>query len=80
MFENLFGNLRLSSANSPLADLLGDSEFLSNPMVGLMIGILGTVAVQSSSTFTSIVISIVGAGSEKRLRRRTTTQYCNEKC
>jgi sodium-dependent phosphate cotransporter len=35
---------------------------MSNPVVGLMIGILGTVAVQSSSTFTSIVIAMVGSG------------------
>ena len=41
-----------------------DSEILSNPIVGLMIGILGTVLVQSSSTFTSIIISMVGGGSK----------------
>ena len=36
----------------------------TEPNQALVIGILGTVAVQSSSTFTSIVISLVGAGSE----------------
>eukprot|EP00095_Tigriopus_kingsejongensis_P005796 maker-scaffold88_size394946-snap-gene-2.29 protein:Tk05796 transcript:maker-scaffold88_size394946-snap-gene-2.29-mRNA-1 annotation:"sodium-dependent phosphate transporter" len=37
---------------------LADVEAFNNPMVGLMIGIIGTVAVQSSSTFTSIIISL----------------------
>ena len=34
---------------------------LSNPIAGLMVGILATVLVQSSSTSTSIVVSLVGA-------------------
>ncbi|XP_065340696.1 sodium-dependent phosphate transport protein 2B-like [Cloeon dipterum] len=38
------------------------NPLMSNPMVGLMIGILVTVAVQSSSTSTSIVVSLVAAG------------------
>ncbi|XP_059483270.1 sodium-dependent phosphate transport protein 2B-like [Neocloeon triangulifer] len=38
------------------------NPLLENPMVGLMIGILVTVAVQSSSTSTSIVVSLVAAG------------------
>ena len=44
-------------------DFLSGSELFSNPIVGLMIGILGTVLVQSSSTFTSIVVAMVGAGA-----------------
>ena len=32
------------------------AEWLNNPVVGLMIGIIGTVMVQSSSAFTSIII------------------------
>ena len=36
---------------------------LSNPIAGLMVGVLATVFVQSSSTSTSIVVSLVGAGS-----------------
>ena len=36
-------------------------EGLSNPIAGLMVGILATVLVQSSSTSTSIVVSLVGA-------------------
>lgn len=39
-----------------------DSELLQNPIVGLMIGVLATVLVQSSSTSTSIVVTMVGAG------------------
>ena len=38
--------------------LLGDS---TNPVAGLLIGILATVLLQSSSTATSIIVSLVGA-------------------
>jgi len=38
------------------------NEILSNPIVGLMIGILFTVLVQSSSTCTSVIVSLVAAG------------------
>lgn len=38
------------------------NEILSNPVAGLMIGVLGTVLLQSSSTTTSIVVSMVGSG------------------
>ena len=47
--------------------LLGDifnAKWLNNPLVGLMIGILGTVLVQSSSTFTSIIVAAIGAGMD----------------
>jgi len=40
--------------------LLGDD---ANPVAALMVGILATVLLQSSSTTTSIVVSLVGAGS-----------------
>ena len=46
---------------------LGDifnAKWLNNPLVGLMIGVLGTVLVQSSSTFTSIIVAAIGAGME----------------
>ena len=39
-----------------------ESELLSNPVVGLMIGVLVTVVVQSSSTSSSIVIAMVASG------------------
>jgi len=38
------------------------NEVMSNPIVGLMIGILFTVLVQSSSTCTSVIVSLVAAG------------------
>ena len=34
-----------------------------NPIAGLMIGLLVTVCLQSSSTTTSIIVSLVGAGA-----------------
>lgn len=37
-------------------------DFVNNPIAGLMVGILSTVLVQSSSTSTSIVVSLVGSG------------------
>jgi sodium-dependent phosphate cotransporter len=37
---------------------------MSNPIVGLVVGILLTVLVQSSSTSTSIIVSMVSAGRE----------------
>ena len=39
-----------------------NGDWLGNPVVGLMIGILGTVLVQSSSTFTSIIVAAIGSG------------------
>jgi sodium-dependent phosphate cotransporter len=41
--------------------MISDSELLKNPVVGLMIGVLVTVLVQSSSTSTSIVVTMVGS-------------------
>lgn len=50
-------------AGKGAGDFLGSGNaIIENPIVGLMIGIMGTVILQSSSTFTSIVISIVGGG------------------
>ena len=40
--------------------LFGDK---TNPVAGVMIGILSTVLIQSSSSTTSIIVSLVGAGS-----------------
>ena len=37
-------------------------DVVDNPFSGLMVGTLATVLVQSSSTSTSIIISLVGAG------------------
>jgi len=40
-----------------------ESEYLSNPVVGVMCGVLITVLVQSSSTSTSILVGLVGGGA-----------------
>lgn len=40
---------------------ISNSTLLQNPIVGLMIGVLVTVLVQSSSTSTSIVVTMVGS-------------------
>ncbi|XP_069113975.1 sodium-dependent phosphate transport protein 2B-like [Argopecten irradians] len=42
-------------------EALSNNEVLLNPVAGLMIGVLVTVLVQSSSTSTSIVVSMVSA-------------------
>ncbi|XP_078572297.1 sodium-dependent phosphate transport protein 2B-like [Branchiostoma floridae x Branchiostoma japonicum] len=43
-------------------ETLSNNELLTNPVAGLMIGVLATVLVQSSSTSTSIVVTMVGVG------------------
>ncbi|XP_062332916.1 sodium-dependent phosphate transport protein 2A [Osmerus eperlanus] len=43
-------------------DIFQDSAVLSNPVAGLVVGILVTVLVQSSSTSTSIIVSMVSSG------------------
>ena len=45
-------------------EAFASNEILSNPVVGLMIGILATVLVQSSSSTTSIVVAMVAARSK----------------
>ncbi|XP_055892264.1 sodium-dependent phosphate transport protein 2B-like [Biomphalaria glabrata] len=40
---------------------MSSSVLLSNPVAGLMVGVLATVLVQSSSTSTSIIVSMVSA-------------------
>ena len=40
-----------------------EGTILSNPIAGLMLGLLATVIVQSSSTSTSIVVSMVSSSS-----------------
>ena len=46
-------------------DVLNDHFLLSNPVCGLMMGVLVTVLVQSSSTSTSIVVAMVSAAISK---------------
>ena len=49
-----------------IGSLFSNSELLQNPIVGLMIGVLVTVLVQSSSTSTSIIVGLVSAGAPVR--------------
>eukprot|EP00090_Calanus_glacialis_P001344 TRINITY_DN10955_c0_g1_i3.p1 TRINITY_DN10955_c0_g1~~TRINITY_DN10955_c0_g1_i3.p1 ORF type:complete len:539 (-),score=124.86 TRINITY_DN10955_c0_g1_i3:137-1753(-) len=44
-----------------LGALFKNSELLNNPVVGVMIGVLVTVLVQSSSTSTTIIVGLVAA-------------------
>ncbi|KAH0629942.1 hypothetical protein JD844_012436 [Phrynosoma platyrhinos] len=43
-------------------DIFKENTILANPVAGLMVGILATVLVQSSSTSSSIVVSMVSSG------------------
>ncbi|XP_051783607.1 sodium-dependent phosphate transport protein 2B-like [Erpetoichthys calabaricus] len=43
-------------------DIFKDNSVLSNPVAGLVIGVLVTVMVQSSSTSSSIIVSMVSSG------------------
>ncbi|MBN3297340.1 NPT2A protein, partial [Amia calva] len=43
-------------------EIFKDNVILSNPVAGLVVGILVTVLVQSSSTSTSIIVSMVSSG------------------
>lgn len=43
-------------------DIFQENAILSNPVAGLVVGILVTVLVQSSSTSTSITVSLVSSG------------------
>jgi sodium-dependent phosphate cotransporter len=45
-------------------EAFASNKLLANPVAGLMIGLLGTVLVQSSSTTTSIVVAMVAASSK----------------
>ncbi|NXJ66502.1 NPT2A protein, partial [Rostratula benghalensis] len=54
--------LTLSLAGKVAGDIFKDNAILSNPVAGLVVGILVTVLVQSSSTSTSIIVSMVSSG------------------
>nr|XP_018672441.1 sodium-dependent phosphate transport protein 2B-like [Ciona intestinalis] len=49
-------------AGKTAGEVFSNDSFLSNPLTGLIIGILVTALVQSSSTSTSIVITMVASG------------------
>ncbi|XP_022618253.1 sodium-dependent phosphate transport protein 2A-like isoform X1 [Seriola dumerili] len=54
--------LRLSLLGRVAGDIFQENAILSNPVAGLVVGILVTVLVQSSSTSTSIIVSLVSSG------------------
>ena len=56
-------------------ELFGDD---TNPIAGLMVGILSTVLLQSSSTTTSIIVSLVGSAiNVDRGSRESTLDWSN---
>jgi len=57
---DLMGNAAKVIGGCTAGALLGDE---TNPIAALMIGILATVLLQSSSTTTSIIVSLVGSGA-----------------
>ena len=64
-----------------------NAEWLNNPLVGLMIGVLGTVLVQSSSTFTSIIVAAIGESisqkkenQEWQAKHRSFLEMVKSKC
>lgn len=54
----------LPAAGKVAGDIFKDNVVLSNPVAGLVIGVLVTVLVQSSSTSSSIVVSMVASNRE----------------
>lgn len=59
---SLLGDSFQVLAGKTAGEIFSNDSFLNNPITGLIIGILVTVLVQSSSTSTSIVITMVAAG------------------
>jgi len=52
----------MAIAGKAAGDIFSSNVFLSNPITGLIIGILFTVIIQSSSTTISIVVAMTAAG------------------
>ena len=67
IFSSLYGFLFALALMGDSFKVLGGRTMrdlfknIDNPIAGLMIGILGTVLVQSSSTSTSVMVGMVGA-------------------
>ncbi|GFR72493.1 sodium-dependent phosphate transport protein 2A [Elysia marginata] len=58
---DLLGNAFRLLGGKTAGSVFQDSELLANPITGLMIGVLATVILQSSSTSSSIVITMVAS-------------------
>jgi len=59
--EMLSTSFRLMAGRAA-GSIFQDNPLLQNPVVGLMLGVLFTVLVQSSSTCTSVIVSMVSSG------------------
>jgi len=59
--EMLSTSFRLM-AGKTAGSIFQDNPLLQNPVVGLMLGVMFTVLVQSSSTCTSVIVSMVSSG------------------
>lgn len=53
------------SLGMQVGQLFRSESIVTNPIAGLVIGILVTIMVQSSSASTSIVVSLVGSNGKK---------------
>ena len=62
------------SPGKAAGDIFQDNSVLANPLAGLVIGVLVTLLVQSSSTSSSIVVSMVSSGCEWQLAHAHLTQ------
>ena len=51
-------------AGKTAGNVFTQDSLLSNPVAGLMVGVMATVLVQSSSTSTSIVVTMVASKSK----------------
>jgi len=72
-----FAGLTSDAAHSMFA-------FAANPWVGLSVGVLGTVLIQSSTTTTAIAVTAVGAGAQNSAGRwapqQSTTSTIGSRC
>ncbi|XP_046381135.2 sodium-dependent phosphate transport protein 2A-like [Haliotis rufescens] len=59
---DLLGNAFQLLGGKAAGEVFSQSDLLLNPITGLMMGILATVLLQSSSTSTSIIITMVSSG------------------
>jgi len=59
--EVLATSFRLMAGRAA-GSIFSDNPLLTNPVVGVMLGVLFTVLVQSSSTCTSVIVSMVASG------------------
>lgn len=63
---NVLVAVRLLFSGKVAGQFFSNNSIMSNPVAGLVIGVLVTVLVQSSSTSSSIVVSMVASSRESR--------------